>query len=94
MRLRSLQYAANWEPPAFVEFFDNVSDSLGDFLETWGVEQAKLPESERENIDGVGDYLTYRQAELVRLRDTFPEAWVYFNRPEFKQNLASSISVL
>ncbi len=68
--------------------------SLGDFIESWEVEQARLPESEGENIDGVAAYLTYQQAELVRLRDTFPEAWAYFNRPEFRQNLASSISVL
>ena len=68
--------------------------SLGDFIETWDVEQAKLPEGEGETIDGAAAYLTYRQAELVRLRDTFPEAWAYFNRPEFKKNLASSISVL
>jgi len=68
--------------------------SLGDFIESWDVEQAKLPESEGENIDGVAAYLTYQQAELVRLRDTFPEAWAYVNRPEFRQNLASSISVL
>jgi CHAD domain-containing protein len=39
-------------------------------------------------------YMAYRQEERDRLKQNFPDAWAYFNRPEFRQNLALAVSVL
>jgi CHAD domain-containing protein len=51
------------------------------------------PVQESEN-QAITAYMVYRQEERDRLKQTFPEVWSHFNRPEFRQDLAMAISVL
>ncbi len=67
---------------------------LTDFLAGWEAQQAQLPITERQNPQAVVAYLAARHDERHRLMVTFREAWERFNRPEFRQNLASAVSVL
>jgi CHAD domain-containing protein len=67
---------------------------LTDFLASWEAQQAQLPISERQNPQAIVAYLAARHDERHRLMVTFHEAWERFNRPEFRQNLASAVSVL
>jgi CHAD domain-containing protein len=67
---------------------------LTDFLANWEAQQTQLPISERQNPQAIVAYLAARHDERHRLMITFGEAWERFNRPEFRQNLASAVSVL
>jgi len=49
---------------------------------------------ERINPEPIVTYLAYLHAERYKLMVTFPELWVNFNRTEFRQNLALTISKL
>ena len=49
---------------------------------------------ERFNPELIVTYLAYLHAERYKLMVTFPEQWVNFNRTEFRQNLALTISKL
>ncbi|HEY62041.1 MAG TPA: CHAD domain-containing protein [Anaerolineae bacterium] len=67
---------------------------LNEFIEKWEDSQNSLPLTERVNPEPIVAYLASKHAERYRLMTTFPEAWAYFTRPEFKQNLALAVSVL
>jgi CHAD domain-containing protein len=67
---------------------------LTDFLAGWEAQQAQLPITERQNPQAIVAYLAARHDERHRLMVTFREAWERFNRPEFRQNLASAVSIL
>jgi CHAD domain-containing protein len=67
---------------------------LTDFLANWEAQQTQLPITERQNPQAIVAYLAARHDERHRLMVTFREAWERFNRPEFRQNLASAVSVL
>jgi CHAD domain-containing protein len=67
---------------------------LTDFLASWEAQQAMLPINERQNPQAIVAYLAARHDERHHLMVTFREAWERFNRREFRQNLASAISVL
>lgn len=67
---------------------------LGDFLASWDDKQRDLPISERHSPEALVAYLVNRHAERHRLLTTFHETWIYFNRDEFRSNLAQAISVL
>jgi CHAD domain-containing protein len=67
---------------------------LTDFLANWEAQQAQLPIAERQNPQAIVAYLAARHDERHRLMLTFREAWEHFNQPEFRQALASAVSVL
>ncbi len=67
---------------------------LGDFLASWDDKQKDLPINERQSPEALVAYLVDRHAERYRLLATFHETWGYFNRDEFRSNLARAISVL
>ncbi|MBN2550841.1 MAG: CHAD domain-containing protein [Anaerolineales bacterium] len=73
---------------------DVATQLLRQFVDSWEAQQLSLPISERQNPAVIMNYLAYRYAERHRLVATFSEAWAYINRPEFRKNLARSISVL
>jgi len=73
---------------------DVATNILRGFLDSWDARQALLPVSERQNPEAIVGYLAARHAERHRLMVTFQEAWEFFLRPEFRQNLALAISVL
>jgi CHAD domain-containing protein len=68
---------------------------IGDFIEGWDVQQQALPIQERQNIEGVVNYLAARHAERYQLQITFQAAWdTHFNNKSFRRYLAQAISVL
>jgi CHAD domain-containing protein len=69
-------------------------DLINGFLTGWDEQQAELPISERLNPEPIVGYLAYLYAERYRLTSTFPGMWKKFNRAEFRQNIAQSISML
>ena len=56
--------------------------------------QTDLPLQERQNPEPVVAYLAAKHAERHNLTVTFPRTWAHFNRPEFLENVALSVSVL
>jgi len=64
------------------------------FLKKWEENQTRSPIRERINPEAIVTYLAYLHAERYKLMITFPELWVNFNRTEFRQNLAKTISML
>jgi CHAD domain-containing protein len=64
------------------------------FLKGWEENQSRSPIQERSNPEPIVTYLAYLHAERYRLMITFPELWQKFSRPEFRQNLAKTISLL
>jgi CHAD domain-containing protein len=73
---------------------DVATEILRSFLDGWDARQASLPVSERQNPEAIFGYLAAQHAERHRLMVTFQEAWAFFLRPEFRQNLALAIAVL
>jgi CHAD domain-containing protein len=67
---------------------------LREFLDNWDVRQSERPLDERQNPEAIFAYLTARHAERHRLIVSFREMWAYFNRDEFRRNLALAVSVL
>jgi CHAD domain-containing protein len=67
---------------------------LREFLDNWDARQSERTLDERQNPEAIFAYLTARHAERHRLIVTFGEMWVYFNRDEFRHNLALAVSVL
>jgi CHAD domain-containing protein len=67
---------------------------LREFLDNWDARQAERLLDERQNPEAIFAYLTARHAERYRLIVTFGELWAYFNREEFRRNLAMAVSVL
>jgi CHAD domain-containing protein len=64
------------------------------FLKKWEENQNRSPIRERINPEPIVTYLAYLHAERYKLMITFPELWQNFNRTEFRQNLAKTISML
>jgi CHAD domain-containing protein len=64
------------------------------FLKTWEADQTETPIPERVNPEQIVIYLAYLHSERYRLMISFPEIWMKFNRPEFRQNMAQAISLL
>jgi CHAD domain-containing protein len=73
---------------------DVACQLLGDFLKIWEDSQRVRPLAERQNPEAILAYLAYQHTERHRLLVTFPQAWAYFNRPEFRQNLAQTVAGL
>jgi CHAD domain-containing protein len=69
-------------------------DLVTEFLKDWEKSQLDRPLAERQNPEPIVTYLAHLHAERHRLLVTLPEAWVLFNRPEFRANLAKAIAVL
>jgi CHAD domain-containing protein len=68
---------------------------IGDFIVGWDAQQQALPIQERQNIEGVVNYLAARHAERHQLMVTFQAAWeAHFYNRKFRRNLAQSVSVL
>lgn len=77
-----------------------ATEMLGAYLKTGAWE---LPGSEKvsnekkqvtENPEGIEAYLAYREAELLTLLDTFPEAWEKVQTGEFRKEIESEIRSL
>ena len=64
------------------------------FLKKWDANQQRSLIQERINPEPIVKYLAYLHAERYRLMVTFPELWQNINRTEFRQNLATAISLL
>ena len=73
---------------------DVACQLLGDFLKTWEDSQRVHPLAERQNPEAILAYLAYQHNERHRLLVTFPQSWAYFNRPEFRSNLARAVAAL
>jgi len=72
-----------------------ASQLVSQFIEQWEARQATLPEAERQSIDEVHHYLTYRQEECQHLLETFQEEWhKHFWQPAFRRYLSQAVSVL
>jgi CHAD domain-containing protein len=76
-----------------------ASELLRDFL-TWGTwghaegkKQAALP-SEPVVAPGVAIYMADRQRELQHLLASFPQAWGFFQSPQFKRAAAEVVAPL
>ena len=102
------QEALGKESKDVIDLLKQMQDHLGDlndaqvasqlvsqFIDEWEARQAALPEDERQTIDEVHHYLTYRQEERQHLLETFQEEWhKHFWQPAFRRYLARAISVL
>jgi CHAD domain-containing protein len=64
------------------------------FLKKLDHNQLQVPISERINPEPIVNYLAFLHAERYSLTRSFPELWKKFNRPEFRQRLAQSVSLL
>jgi CHAD domain-containing protein len=73
---------------------DVASQLVRGFLKHWDQNQFQRPIAERLNPEPIVIYLAYLQAGRFRLTASFPELWLKFNRPEFRQKMAQAISVL
>jgi CHAD domain-containing protein len=68
---------------------------IGDFIAGWDAQQQSLPIQERQNIEGVVNYMAARHAEKHNLLVTFQSAWhEHFYNRSFRRKLAQSVSVL
>jgi len=102
------QEALGKESREVIDLLKQMQDHLGDlndaqvasqlvsqFIEDWETRQATLPENERQSIEEVHHYLTYRQEERQHLLETFQEEWQKrFWQPAFRRFLARAVSVL
>jgi CHAD domain-containing protein len=73
---------------------DVACQLVRNFLKNWEVDQIRLPINERINPEQIVTYLAYLHAERYRLMIAFPELWLTFSRPDFRQNLAKLISLI
>ena len=73
---------------------DVAAHLLSEFLEQWDARQSTRPLEQRQNPEAIANYLAERYASRHQLMSTFQEAWAYFNRPEFRLNLALATAVL
>ncbi len=67
---------------------------LRDFLGEWDIQQQALPVLERTGPASIMAYLSTVYARRQQLMDTFRNTWEHFNRPEFRQSLASAVAAL
>ena len=76
-----------------------ATEMLDTYLKTgaWGLsgnEKASYEKQVLENHEGIEAYLAYREAELLTLLDTFPEAWEKVRVGEFRKKIESAIRSL
>ena len=64
------------------------------FLKDWENIQLEKQLVERQNPELIVSYLAHLHAERHKLLINLPEAWNYFNRTEFRSNLARAITIL
>jgi CHAD domain-containing protein len=68
---------------------------LREFIDTWESRQTALSISERQNLEGVVNYMAIRHAERHNLMITFHQSWNdHFKHRRFRRNLAQAVSVL
>jgi len=68
---------------------------IREFIDIYEPQQAELPISERQNLEGVVNYMAARHAERYRLMAAFQGVWKHhFNNQKFRRNLAQAVSVL
>lgn len=65
-----------------------------EFLRDWEGTQLTKSLVDRQNPEQIVNYLAYLHAERHQLLVSLPEAWGRFNQPEFRINLAKTISTL
>jgi CHAD domain-containing protein len=73
---------------------DVACQLVKDFLAEWETNQLSRPVVERQSTEPIVTYLAYLHAERYRLANTFPELWIKFSQPEFRQILAEAIALL
>jgi CHAD domain-containing protein len=71
-----------------------ATEILREFLGQWDLQQAALPVDARHSPKAIMQYLSDKYSERHHLMVTFREAWEYFDRAEFRRNLAQAVSVL
>ncbi len=76
-----------------------ATEMLGIYLKTgaWGLsgnEKAATEKQAPENPGGVESYLAFREAELLTLLDTFPEAWEKVRTGEFRKKIEIAVRSL
>jgi CHAD domain-containing protein len=74
-------------------------EMLGTYLKTgaWGFSGSEKASDEKQvlnNPAGVEAYLAYREAELLTLLDTFPEAWEKVRTGEFRKEIENAVRSL
>jgi len=69
-------------------------DLLADLLATLQSRYEALPLGVRPDLGGILAYLASLHSQRHNLVETFPAAWLHFNRQEFRQNLALALSEL
>jgi CHAD domain-containing protein len=68
---------------------------LREFIDSWESHQTTLSIGERQNLEGVVNYLAARHAERHHLMVTFRQTWKSnFANRRFRRNLAQAVSVL
>lgn len=67
---------------------------IEDFLASWSKKQRKLTAEQRQSAAPLQAYLAEQVEKREQLLATFPTAWDRFNRVEFRQTLARTISML
>jgi CHAD domain-containing protein len=95
------------ESKEIINEFKGLQDHLGDlndanvaiqilqeFLDEYSKKFKGDEQPPEGEIQAINAYIAFRQDERDRLKQSFPEAWTHFNRPEFMQALAMAISVL
>lgn len=73
---------------------DVAAQILEDSLATWSKKQRKLSAEKRQSAAPMQAYLAGQVEKREQLIATFPAAWERFNRVEFRQMLAKSVSML
>jgi CHAD domain-containing protein len=67
---------------------------LSEFLTNRRENHGELPSGVSEDPEPIFSYMEAKRKESKQLRETFPSAWEYFNRQEFRENLALAVCVL
>jgi CHAD domain-containing protein len=68
---------------------------LREFIDTWESRQSALSIGDRQNLEGVVNYMAARHAERHQLMVTFQQTWKgHFKYRGFRRNLAQAVSVL
>lgn len=76
-----------------------AAEMLNIYLKTgaWGLSGSEKASDEKqvpENPEGIEAYLACREAELLSLLDTFPEAWEKVRKGEFRKKIESAVRSL
>ncbi|GAB4422972.1 MAG: hypothetical protein Kow0031_01220 [Anaerolineae bacterium] len=73
---------------------DVAAQILEDFLSKWSKKQRKLTAEKRQSAAPMQAYLATQIEKREALLTGFPDLWEQFNRAEFRQTLAQTISML